>query len=159
VIGIIAHVDEQFSLTRLFTTPGFEATTYVVGSNIVATLEGVGGGIARVRVPQGIPLTVGSLVYIPSIQPGVFGRITFVESAPTQPEQYGYISPDKAISSLQYVAVGRQPLQSLDTARVMEQIESLAKDSLVVDGMNTTTIEILDEVSTSTEEVVELNDE
>ena len=64
-------------------------TSYVSGANIIATLEGFGGGVARVRVPQGIPLSIGNLVHVPGIQPGVFGRINYIESEPTHPNSMG----------------------------------------------------------------------
>lgn len=142
VIGIVAQVDETFSFAELFTTPSFEATAFISGSNIVATLEGRGAGVARVRVPQGIPLMVGSLVYVPSIEPGVYGRITLVESEPTQPEQYGYIVPEKSINSLQYVAIGRQPLEPPEATLVEERIDTLIRDSLRIEEMNTTVVDV-----------------
>ena len=61
VIGIVTHTAPKFSFVKLFTAPGFEMTSYVSGANIIATLEGFGGGVARVRVPQGIPLSIGNL--------------------------------------------------------------------------------------------------
>jgi hypothetical protein len=150
VVGMVAHTDEQFALVELFTTPGFEATAFVGDSNVVVTLEGYGAGVARVRVPQGIPLSVGSLVYVPSIEPGVFGRISFVESEPTQPEQYGYITPDKAISSLQYVAVGTSNITPIDETLVREQIDTIVTQDLIVEGVNTTTVEVIEENATTT---------
>ena len=134
-IGVVAHVAENFAFVELFTTPGFEATVFVGGTNITATLEGYGGGVARVRVPQGIPLTVGSLVHVPSMQPGVFGRIAYIENRPTQPEQYGYITLSKPIASINYVAVGKQPLAPATETLVRDEINSILEQSLVVEGM------------------------
>lgn len=150
VIGTIAHTANKFSFVELFTTPGFQATAFVGDSNVVVTLEGYGAGVARVRVPQGVPLSVGSLVYVLSIEPGVFGRISYVESEPTQPEQYGYITPEKAISALQYVAVAAASVPPPNQEAVREQIESLATNDLIIDGVNTTTVEIAPEAATTT---------
>jgi hypothetical protein len=151
VIGIVAHVDRQFAFVELFTTPDFEATAFVSGSNVIATLEGMGAGVARVRIPQGIPILMDSLVYVPSIEPGVYGRITYVESEPTQPEQYGYIVPDKSISSLQYVAVATTPLVPPEQSIVREEIESIIAESLRIEGMNPSTVDVAEtETATST---------
>ena len=152
VIGLVSHTDRNFSFVELFTTPDFEATAFVSGVDIVVTVEGFGGGVARVRVPQGIPLTVGSIVHIPSIDPGVFGRISYIESEPTQPEQYGYITLEKSSSSLHYVAVGKDPLIVPDETAILSQIESIVNDTLKIDGMNTTT------APTSTPAITEPND-
>ena len=107
VIGIVNHVTPSYAFVQLFTTPGFTVTTFISGADVVATMEGYGSGIARVRVPQGIPLAVGNLVHIPGIDPGVFGRIEYLENRPSQPEQYGYIALPKPVSGIHYVAVAK----------------------------------------------------
>lgn len=134
VIGMVAHTAPRFSFVRLFTTPGFEATTFISGANVTATLEGYGGGVARVRVPQGIPLSIGNLVHVPSVQPGVYGRVEYIESEPTQPEQYGYITMNKPIASIHYVAVGRQAIPPATREDVQLEITDIIDRSLVVEG-------------------------
>jgi cell shape-determining protein MreC len=107
VIGVVVHTAPTYSFVELITTPGFTATAYVVGPNIFAPLEGVGGGVARVKVPQGVLLETGNLVLLPSIESGVYGEIVSVENVPTQPEQYGYVTPPVPLQSLLYVSVGQ----------------------------------------------------
>jgi cell shape-determining protein MreC len=107
VIGVVVHVAPTYSFVELITTPGFTATAYVVGPNIFATLEGVGGGVARVKVPQGVLIEEGNIVLLPSIESGVYGEIVSVENVPTQPEQYGYVTPPVPLQSLLYVSVGQ----------------------------------------------------
>jgi cell shape-determining protein MreC len=131
VIGLVVHVAPEYSFVELFTTAGFEVSTFIAGPNIVVTMEGMGGGVARVRVPQGIPLAVGNLVYLPSINPGVFGRINYVENQPTQPEQYGYISPDLSLGGLYYVVVGTQSQIARSTAEIDVQAKVLLEKSLL----------------------------
>lgn len=149
VIGIIAHTAETFSFVELFTTPGFEATAFISGANIVATVEGHGSGVARVRVPQGVALTIGSVVYVPSIQPGVFGRIAYIESTPTQPEQFGYITLSKPIKSIHYVAVGREALSLATPETVTAEIDAI-KASLMQEALNTVIMEGDTATSTTT---------
>lgn len=156
VIGVIAHTADSFSFVELFTTPGFEATAFISGADIVATVEGYGSGVARVRVPQGIALTIGSVVHVPSIQPGVFGRIAYIENKPTQPEQFGYITLAKPINSIHYVAVGREPLAPQTPQTVTSEIEAIVA-ALKLESMNTVILEGGSPTSTatSTEEITE----
>lgn len=153
VIGLVVHTGPTFAFVQLVTSPGFEATAFVAGPNITATIEGLGGGQSRVRVPQGIPMRVGNLVHLPSVEPGVFGRIVYVENQPTQPEQYGYIATDVPISGLHYVAVGNQSqvTKSVEVInqRVLEQMQqALLVDRLQLSTTTTTT-------STSSESIVD----
>jgi cell shape-determining protein MreC len=145
VIGLVAHTAARYSFVELFTTPGFEATIFLSGPDVVAKMYGMGGGVARVSLPQGIPIQIGNLVHVPSVEPGVFGKIAYIENEPTQPEQYGYVAPNTSLNSLYQVSVGRvsqisQSVEEIDQ-RVRQEIES----RLVVKGVSF-------EVSTSTEQ-------
>lgn len=110
IIGIVRQVSAQSSIVELITTPGFETTVFIIGPDIFTNAVGVGGGQLRVGVPQGIKLTEGDLVVIPSVTSGVYGEITHVESIPTQPEQYGFVSTNIPISSMRLVSVGSTPV-------------------------------------------------
>jgi hypothetical protein len=156
VIGLVAHTAPTYSFVELVTTPGFEATVFISGPDIVATMEGFGGGVARVKVPQGIPLRVGNLVNLPSVEPGVFGRISHVENRPTQPEQYGYISPDIAISSLHLVAVGKLSQVTRSAEEISENVLEEIRRSLLVPGVEVgevaSSTDILEAATSSEEE-------
>ncbi len=110
VIGFVSVVHAQTSLVTLLTTPGFVASAYVFGPNIYTETEGMGGGVLRVRVPQGILLQTHNLVMMPALDSGVYGEIAYVEAAPSQPEQYGYVRTPVPLQSLYYVSVGREPM-------------------------------------------------
>ncbi len=131
VVGLVVHVAPTYSFVEMLTTPGFETPVFISGPNVVVTMEGRGGGVARVRVPQGVPLAVGDLVYLPSVEPGVFGRLSYIENQPTQPEQYGYISPDIPLSGIYQVAVGKQSQIAQSVTVVDEQVRSLIEQSLL----------------------------
>jgi hypothetical protein len=141
VIGLVVHTAPQYSFVELITTSGFEASAFILGPNVVVTMEGVGGGVARVRVPQGISLTTGSLVYLPSVEPGVFGRISYVENRPTQPEQYGYITPDIAMSGLFWVSVGQLSQISQSVEEIDRRISEQIKTQLLVEDISVGIIE------------------
>jgi cell shape-determining protein MreC len=136
VVGLVVHVTPMYSFVELVTTPGFETSTFISGPNVVVTMEGMGGGVARVRVPQGVPLRINDLVYLPSIEPGVFGRISYVENLPTQPEQYGYISPDISLSSIYQVAVGKQSQIARSTGEIEENVRATIEKSLLAKDIN-----------------------
>jgi hypothetical protein len=77
-----------------------------------------------VRVPQGIPISVGNLVHLPSLSPGVLGRIVHVENEPSQPEQFGYISLAGPISGIKYVAVAKDIVAPAELPVIEERINS-----------------------------------
>lgn len=124
VIGLVSLVYNRSALVTLFTTPGFSTTAYISGSDVLVTLEGLGGGAARVLVPQGLPFKEGALVYLPSIQPGLFGRIIYIENEPTQPQQYGYLSNVVPLQHLRHVSIG----QAAKVSTEVESVEGYLKD-------------------------------
>lgn len=150
VIGVVALTAPRFSFVELFTTPGFEATAFISGANVIATVEGYGGGVARVRVPQGIALSVGNVVHVPSIEPGAFGRVSYVENRPSQPEQYGYITFDKAISSINYVAVGTEAIAPATPEKISEEVAKLIRESVKVENIDVMKAEVLLEAASTT---------
>lgn len=155
VVGLVTHVAPDYAFVQLITTSGFESSAFIAGPNVVVSMEGMGGGVARVKVPQGVPLAVGNLVYLPSVEPGVFGRISYIENRPTQPEQYGYISPDTSISGLYQVAVGKQSqitrsVAEID-ARILEEMrKQLLVEGLTVGQIGTSTASSTETIATST---------
>jgi len=144
VIGLVVHTAGNYSFVELFTTPGFEATIFLSGPDVVATMQGMGGGVARVSLPQGISLQIGNLVLVPSIEPGVFGRIAYIENEATQPEQYGYVTPNMSLNSLYQVSVGRVSQISQSIEEIDERVRKEIESRLVVEGVSL-------EVSTSTD--------
>lgn len=132
VIGLVSAVQRNSSFVTLFTTPDFLATVYLSGANVTAVLEGLGGGVARVKVPQGIDIRVNDLVHILSVQPGIYGKIAWVESEPTQPEQFGYITPEIPIGSLFQVAVAQPNQISSDVDVAQSYMLEIQKQLLVI---------------------------
>jgi cell shape-determining protein MreC len=152
VIGLVSDVYLTHSFVTLFTTPGFFATVYLTGPDVTATLEGLGGGVARVKMPQGIAMQIGDLVHVPSVRPGLYGQIAWIESEPTQPEQYGYITPEVPMQSLYQVAVGSPSDVTVVTTEMNQYIEKIKSDALVVSDLvlATSTATSTDQVASST---------
>lgn len=132
VIGFVAETYADTSLVVLVTSPDLESTVYVYGSNIYTTALGMGGGSLRISVPQGIALNEGDPVVIPSLDGGVYGVISVVDSEPSRPEQYGYVSIDTPLAGIRYVTVGNTPFRMLTFDEAKEVVESLRADILSV---------------------------
>ena len=126
VIGAVTKVFRNSALVELVTSPGLASSVFVVGPNIYTNAVGIGGGQLRIGVPQGIELSIGDSVILPSADRGVFGTINYIESSPTQPEQYGYVSTDIPLQSLRFVAVGTKPLRSVS----FEEAQATVSDGL-----------------------------
>lgn len=127
VIGVVVHVLPNTAFVDLLTSSGFEATAFVLGPNVFATLEGMGGGVARVKLPQGLLMQEGDAVILPSVDSGVYGTVVSVENLPTQPEQYGYVTPATALSSLTYVSVAREALVQPEVADIDSRVQSAVR--------------------------------
>ncbi len=130
VIGVVVHVTETYSFVDLFTSPGFESTAFIFGPNVFSPIEGMGGGVARVRLPQGVSISEGQLVILPGIDSGVYGQIVRVENQPTQPEQYGYITPPVSMNNLLYVSVGIGAVQVKTDTEINQVIRDQIRESL-----------------------------
>lgn len=119
VVGIVRRALFDSSIVELVTTPGFKVSVYILGPDIFTNAVGIGGGQLQIGVPQGIKLTKGDLVILPGVHSGVYGEISVIESTPTQPEQYGYVSPAIPLTGFNLVSVGVTPLEpvSFDEAK------------------------------------------
>jgi len=137
VVGLVVHTSSHYSFVDLFTSPGFESTAYIFGPNVFAPIEGIGGGVARVKLPQGVAIAVGQLVILPGVSNGVYGEIVAVQNEPTQPEQFGYISPPLSMNNLLYVSVGLQSVESRTSEEIDETVRSMLRRSL---QLSTTTV-------------------
>ncbi|MCA9364148.1 hypothetical protein KC727_02925 [Candidatus Kaiserbacteria bacterium] len=112
-LGVVSKVFTHTALVTLFSTAGMEATAYVHGPNIYSTTSGEGGGVVRVSVPQGVSLSVGDSVILPSLGAGVLGLISEVVSEPTQPEQYGYVVSPIPLASIRTVQIAERRIQPM----------------------------------------------
>lgn len=149
-IGFIASVYEHSALVVLITSPGYESTVYIYGPNIYTTAEGQGGGSLRVSVPQGIELSEGNLVTIPSLDTGVYGTLSVIDSEPSRPEQYGYVSVDEPLAGIRYVSVGSAPIAAMTFEEAKAAVESVRADLLTVPVPQGILIDTEDATSTAT---------
>lgn len=149
-IGTVIAVYERSSIVALITTPGWRSTVYIYGPNIYTTALGQGGGVARVHVPQGIELTEGDVVIVPSLSGGIYGAVRAVDSLPSRPEQYGYVSIDVPINSLHFVSVGERPLSVIDFEQARGVVNEAEKELLLIDLPEGVLIEVESQFASST---------
>lgn len=145
VVGFVAETFTHSAVVLLVTSPGLESTVFIYGPNIYTKAVGEGGGLLKVSVPQGITLSEGNLVVVPSFEAGVYGKVSLVDSVPSQPEQHGYVSVDVPISGLRYVSVGERPLKKVSFEEAKDVIGKAVSDFLNV----TVPAGVLIKVSTS----------
>lgn len=150
VIGTVVHTGRRYAFVELVTSPGFESTAYVLGPDVFATLEGVGGGVSRVRLPQGIALDVGQLVLLPSIESGIYGEVVAIENLPTQPEQYGYVAPPVPISGVRYVTVGNAPPAERTVPDIEASVRAAARAHFSVATATQAALGVVPATSTAT---------
>ena len=131
-IGFVSHAFAHSSIVTLVTTPDLTSTVYIYGPNIYTTAVGRGSGSLQVAVPQGIPLSEGDIVVMPSLYGGVYGAISVVDSEPSRPEQYGYVSIDAPLASIAYVSVGTEPITSITFEEAKEIVDLVRDDMLTV---------------------------
>ncbi len=132
VIGVVEKVFNSSAVVVLVTTPELVSSVYIVGPNIYTNAEGVGGGLMRIGVPQGIPLAVGNPVILVGVDSGIYGRISHVESIPSEPEQSAYVSPEVPLSGLRLVSVGKTSTSQLTFQEAEKIVQELKQTVFTV---------------------------
>ncbi len=155
VVGLVIHTTKTYSFVDLFTSPGFLSTAYILGPNIFAPIEGVGGGVARVKLPQGVPIREGQLVIMPGVSSAIYGEIVSVQNEPTQPEQYGYVTPSQSINSLLYVTVGPETILNRDNVTFEAEMREKIRQAANIQFSNNATTSTSTNLSSEVDEVVE----
>jgi len=157
LIGFISEVKSNTALITLVTAPGFKATSYIIGPNIFTETEGMGGGVLRVHVPQGIPLQVDDIVILPATESGIYGRIFEIFTEASQPERFGYVSPDISTQNLTYVSIGKEAVNTASYEVSKEMIENIRHDLLTInlpDGVLVTPEETATSTASTTDNTV-----
>jgi cell shape-determining protein MreC len=131
-IGYVQSVSAHNALVTLLSAPSVRSTVYVFGPNLFAHAEGQGGGVVRISIPQGISVSLGDSVVLPSLNGGMLGTIDAVESTPTGPEQYAFVTLSTPLSSLRLVGVGTRPLEPVDFPEAQHAVAEAAQTLFIV---------------------------
>jgi hypothetical protein len=96
-------------------------------------MYGEGGGVIRISVPQGITLTKGDVVVMPTLEGGVIGSIEEIESVPTQPEQHAFIIGSIPIQSIRLLSVSTRVIESISFEEAENAVTSFDVGALTID--------------------------
>lgn len=131
VIGVTSRTFPHSTLVTLFSSPGIMSPVYIYGPNIFAHAEGMGGGVMRISVPQGIDLGEGQPIVVPMRGSGIYGHIEHIESDVSRPEQYAFVTTEPALSSLRFLAVDPFPMPTLSFEEARAVVDKVAEDPLL----------------------------
>ena len=150
VLGLVAKTYTKTAMVVLASTPGVETTAYVIGPNIYTTARGEGGGVIRIGVPQGIPVSEGNTVIIPSVASGILGEIREVRSNPSQPEQHAFVLSPVSLQELYLVEVSTRALTPATFEEAQQHVQAWKDDMLKVDVPEDLLIELGTSTATTT---------
>jgi len=150
VVGTIIVASTYQSVVELISSPRVTSTVYVFGPDIFTIATGQGGGVLKLGVPPGIPIALGDPVTLPAGSQAIVGSIFYLEMAPTQPEQFAYVSLPISLSTLRLVRVGTRPLAPISFAQAQERVTDTKRNQLIVPVPE----EILIDISNQDETVV-----
>ncbi len=128
-IGKVVRVYAQSSLVMLFSTPEVQSPAYIYGANVFARATGVGAGVIKVSVPQGVKLAVGNPVVVPIADTDIYGSIEYIESDPSNPEQYGYITQTHTLTSLRTIWIAREAPPPMSFKEALYVVDSVRASS------------------------------
>jgi hypothetical protein len=133
VVGFVSHVGQYYSFVTLASSPDQTTTAYILGPDIYATAEGMGNGLLRVRVPQGVDVAEDNVVILPGAAASVFGAVSHIETSPSEPQKYAYVPMPTSIHTMRYVTVGDSALQPKSFQEAANAVEDVRQDFFQVD--------------------------
>jgi cell shape-determining protein MreC len=157
VVGYVNRVFNESALVRLFSSPGFVATVYVLGPDIYTYARGVGGGVIEITVPQGINLAVGNTVILPTLTPAIVGGVHAVDAVSTEPEQRGYVISSVPIQEIRYVTVGDRVVEDISFTDAQQNVEDTVSSLFVIDVPDDILVDTASSSATTTEESSVIN--
>jgi len=124
-VGTILTAGPYQSVVELISSPHVKSAVYVFGPDIFTTAVGQGGGVMKIGVPQGIAIAVGDAVSLPVGSRAIVGRISSVDTVPTQPEQFAYVTLPIPLQSISLVRVGTTAVTPLPFFEAQERVETI----------------------------------
>lgn len=144
-VGVVHTVFETYALVQLFSSPQATTIVYTPEGRLFAKAEGVGNGVVRVRVPQDVPISVGTAVVLPGIDGSILGFIRVIQAEPTSPEKSAFITMRVPLS-YQFVRVARTPRPSIS----FEEAERVVRERTIDMGFMTLPAEYIKETNHAT---------
>ena len=104
-IGSVDVVFSRTSIISLYSTPG-RLTKVLLGVElVVADAIGQGGGNFEIRIPRGVEILEGSVIFLPEFDGGVLGVVGKIIALPSDSFQRVLFSTPITIQSLRIVTV------------------------------------------------------
>lgn len=104
IVGSIARVDDRTSVLRLWSYPG-NTFDIVIGEKFSGRAEGQGGGSFRIRAPRDVPVVLGDIVSVPSINGMLLGTVAAIDSNPENPFSDIYVSSPVNLRTVRFMEV------------------------------------------------------
>lgn len=132
-VGTVLRSYAESALVRLVSSPGVQASVFVFGPDIFTEAEGMGGGVLRITVPQGIPLSVGDIVVLPAANAGAYGEVIDVVAVESSPHQYGYVTSPATLQSVRFVEVAREVAPVVSFSEAQKIVAAASSTLFMVD--------------------------
>ncbi len=133
VIGSVATTFSTSALVTLFSSPQVVTTVYVFGPDVFSFAYGEGGGVVRVSIPPSLPLHVGDVVVLPTLETGMLGTIHSVETSPTEPEQSGFLTFELPLHSIRFVSIGQEVVEPVSFEEARRHVEAASSSRFVLE--------------------------
>jgi len=132
VLGSVIKTTPWQSVVELLSSPGRESTIYIFGPDIYTTAVGQGGGVMQVGVPQGVPIAVGNPVVLPAGSQTIIGAIERIDTTPSRPEQFAYLTLPISLPSIQTVMVASEPQPPISFEIARERVAEMRAKQFMV---------------------------
>ncbi len=108
IIGTIREVEATESKATLFSSASENFSVIIGGNGITAQAQGQGGGNFLVKLPKGVPISVGDVVRLPGLDPKFFGTVANIEETATGTFQSIRFTLPVNINEIDYVEIAKQ---------------------------------------------------
>lgn len=122
VLGYVADARSRSSLVRLFSSPGEEhAVLLTASTTVVATVEGIGNGSFKMRVPRDVGVAVGDPISLQVLAPYLLATASYTETDEVDAFTTAYFTAPVAQSELRSVLI--------DTDTVWHTVQEFIDDT------------------------------
>lgn len=124
VIGRVAHAYTHSAFVILYSTPDVTVPGYIYGPDIFVKGIGMGNGVIRFGVPQGLNVAVGDPVVVPIGDASLYGTVNFIDTDASNPEQHAFVAQKQALASLRVVWVAPEALSQPSREEMLHIVEA-----------------------------------
>jgi len=104
-VGTITSIYNHTSRITLYSSSGNTVNVLVGNNHVAAQATGQGGSNFIIKIPRGVPVSVGDSIIAPGITVRVFGTVAKIDLAPNDSFQTIYFNLPININELQFVEI------------------------------------------------------